>query len=68
MIIEAASQGTPSVVYNVAGLRDSVKNGKTGIVLKENNCKEMAERQSIFTKTKKDISFSKRMGWFGRKA
>lgn len=42
VVIEAASQGTPSVVYNVAGLKDSVKDEKTGIVLKENNSKEMA--------------------------
>ena len=44
VVIEAASQGTPSVVYNVSGLRDSVKNGKTGIVLEENNAKEMAKQ------------------------
>ena len=43
VVIEAASQATPAVVYNVAGLKDSVKNGKTGIVLKENSSKEMAK-------------------------
>lgn len=32
IVTEAATQGTPAVVYNVDGLRDSVKNGKTGIV------------------------------------
>ncbi len=42
VVMEAASQGTPSVVFDVAGLRDSVKNGKTGIVLKKNNPDEMA--------------------------
>jgi glycosyltransferase involved in cell wall biosynthesis len=46
VVIEAASQGTPAVVYNVAGLRDSVKNGKTGIVLSKNTPLEMA-RQAI---------------------
>ena len=46
VVIEAASQGTPSVVYNVSGLRDSVKNGKTGVVLSENTSVEMA-RQAI---------------------
>jgi glycosyltransferase involved in cell wall biosynthesis len=35
VVSEAASQGTPSVVYNVDGLRDSVKNDKTGIVCKK---------------------------------
>ncbi len=34
IVTEAASQGTPAVVYDVDGLRDSVKNGKTGIVTK----------------------------------
>ncbi len=53
VVIEAASQGTPSVVYNVAGLRDSVKNGKTGIVLSDNSAKEMAKQSIILIKEKK---------------
>lgn len=32
IVTEAASQGTPAVVYDVDGLRDSVRNGRTGIV------------------------------------
>jgi glycosyltransferase involved in cell wall biosynthesis len=44
VVIEAASQATPSIVYNVAGLRDSVKNGETGIVLKNNSPEEMAKQ------------------------
>lgn len=43
VVLEAASQGTPSVVYDVAGLRDTVKHGKTGIVLTENTPETMAE-------------------------
>jgi glycosyltransferase involved in cell wall biosynthesis len=43
VVTEAASQGTPSIVYNVSGLRDSVKNNKTGIVLGKNTPKEMAK-------------------------
>lgn len=34
-ITEAASQGTPAVAYNVAGLRDSIKNGVTGLTTEE---------------------------------
>ncbi len=34
-VTEAASQGTPAVVYNVNGLRDSVRNEETGIVTEE---------------------------------
>lgn len=34
-ITEAASQGTPAVAYNVAGLRDSIRHGVTGITTDE---------------------------------
>jgi glycosyltransferase involved in cell wall biosynthesis len=34
IVTEANSQGTPAVVYDVDGLRDSVQNEKTGIVSK----------------------------------
>lgn len=36
VVIEAASVGTPTVGYNVAGLRDSIKNGETGILCSPN--------------------------------
>lgn len=32
-VIEAATQGTPTVAYNVEGLRDSIKNNQTGILV-----------------------------------
>lgn len=32
IVTEAASQGTPAVVYDVDGLRDSVRSGETGVV------------------------------------
>lgn len=34
IVTEAASQGTPAVVYDADGLRDSVKHGITGLVTK----------------------------------
>ena len=43
IVTEAASQGTPAVVYDVDGLRDSVKNGVTGIVTRENTEYGLAE-------------------------
>jgi glycosyltransferase involved in cell wall biosynthesis len=43
VVLEAASVGTPAVVYNVAGLRDVVKNGKTGVVASGNTPIEMAK-------------------------
>ncbi len=36
IVTEAASQGTPAVVYDADGLRDSVKNGITGLVTAAN--------------------------------
>jgi glycosyltransferase involved in cell wall biosynthesis len=35
VVSENASQGTPTVAYNVDGLRDSIINGKTGILTKK---------------------------------
>ena len=32
IVTEAASQGTPAVVYDADGLRDSVRDGQTGLV------------------------------------
>jgi glycosyltransferase involved in cell wall biosynthesis len=42
IVTEAASQGTPAVVYNVDGLRDSVKNGETGIICETNTPQNIA--------------------------
>jgi len=53
VVIEAASQNTPSVVYNVAGLRDSVKNNITGIVLSTNSPYEMARESLLLVEDKK---------------
>lgn len=36
VVIEAAAVGTPTVGYNVAGLRDSILDGKTGLLCKPN--------------------------------
>ena len=71
VVIEAAASGTPSIVYDVGGLRDSVKNGKTGIVLKENSCKEMAREAVALYKDKKryqilqknGLSWAKSLNW-----
>jgi glycosyltransferase involved in cell wall biosynthesis len=42
IVTEANSQGTPAVVYNVDGLRDSVLNGKTGVLTTKNNPASLA--------------------------
>lgn len=43
-IIEANAMGTPAVVYNVSGLRESVVDGMTGVVCPVKNPKEMAKQ------------------------
>jgi glycosyltransferase involved in cell wall biosynthesis len=42
-VTEAAGQGTPAVVYNVDGLRDSVQDGRTGLVARANTPAALAE-------------------------
>lgn len=42
VVTEAASQGTPAIVYDVDGLRDSVLHKRTGIVCTHNTPKAMA--------------------------
>src|SRR4029077_5380490 len=44
IVTEAASQGTPAVVYDVDGLRDAVKDDVTGLITKRNKPQELAER------------------------
>ena len=46
VVLEAGSQGTPTIAYNVSGLRDTVKHEKTGIVVVQNTPEELA-RASI---------------------
>jgi glycosyltransferase involved in cell wall biosynthesis len=43
IVTEAASQGTPAVVYDVDGLRDSVRHGQTGLVCARNTPACLAE-------------------------
>jgi glycosyltransferase involved in cell wall biosynthesis len=41
-ITEANSKGTPAVVYNTDGLRDSVKHNTTGLICKKNTPSQLA--------------------------
>lgn len=43
IVTEANSQGTPAIVYDVDGLRDSVKDGFTGVVSPAGNPEKMGE-------------------------
>ncbi|MFX1486786.1 MAG: glycosyltransferase family 4 protein [Promethearchaeota archaeon] len=42
-VIEAASQGTPTIAYNVSGLKDSVRHMETGILTPPNQINKLAE-------------------------
>ncbi len=44
VVLEAASQWTPSVVYRIPGLVDTVKDGKTGIVVSSNTPSDLAKQ------------------------
>ncbi len=44
IVTEANSQGTPAIVYDVDGLRDSVKNSVTGIVVEKNTPEVLAQK------------------------
>ena len=43
IVVEAASQGTPAIVYNVNGLKDAVDYGKNGYICDENTPSGMAK-------------------------
>lgn len=70
-VIEANSMGVPAVGYNVPGLQDSIKNGKTGLLTKENSIDgltEMIERLIVDTKlynqlSKEAVKWSKNFTW-----
>jgi len=43
VVIQAAMTGTPSVAFNIAGLRDSVVDGETGILVDAGDSEKMAQ-------------------------
>ena len=69
--IEANSVGTPVVGYNVAGVRDSVKNGRTGLLSKPRDTRKMAanalklvSNQVLYKKVQENaLAWSKKFKW-----
>ncbi|MFA5184162.1 MAG: glycosyltransferase family 4 protein [Patescibacteria group bacterium] len=63
VVTEAASQGTPAIVYDVDGLRDVVRSGNTGVVCKKNNIINFTN--SILEILEKKIEYQKlrRLAW-----
>lgn len=63
VVTEANSQGTPAVVYDVDGLRDSVRDGETGYCTKEKTPKSLAEALAKLLKGGEGYEKIRRNAW-----
>ncbi len=63
VVTEANSQGTPAVVYNVDGLRDSVKDGQTGLICPSNTPEVMATKLIELLGNKEQYQRLRTAGW-----
>jgi glycosyltransferase involved in cell wall biosynthesis len=71
VVTESNSVGTPVVAYNVPGLRDSVKNGETGILIRDKCPDSLASSAISLLKNRplleefsiSALSFSKQFSW-----
>jgi glycosyltransferase involved in cell wall biosynthesis len=63
VVTEANSQGTPAVVYDVDGLRDSVKDGETGMVCQKNTAEEMGKQVVELLRDREKYEAMRRKGW-----
>lgn len=55
-VIEANAMKTPAIGSNVEGLRDSIKNNETGILVKLGDIKNLAEKISELLKNKNELN------------
>lgn len=70
-VIEAASQGTPTVAYDIAGLRDSIVDKKTGVLVSDKTPKQLAKNTVMVledkilynTLSKNAYQWSKKFTW-----
>lgn len=70
-VTESNAMGTPAIAYDVPGLRDSVRDGETGILVKGNSPSSLAQASISLLKDKKLLSkystnalaFSKQFSW-----
>jgi glycosyltransferase involved in cell wall biosynthesis len=63
VVTEANSQGTPAVVYNCDGLRDSVQDGATGLVCKRNTPEALAEAMAALLQDQPRYEHMRRAAW-----
>ncbi len=61
VVIEANALGTPAVVYDVPGLRDSVCHGETGVVCRPNTPQSLADNLvTLFTDRERRLNLARR--------
>lgn len=63
IVTEAASQGTPAAVYNIDGLRDSVRHEQTGFVTKRNTPEELARQVIVLLSNEKTYMTMRKSAW-----
>jgi len=70
-VVEANALGTPCIAYDVAGLRDSVKNDKTGLLAGAGSVEDLADKMVMVLKddtlrarlSKNALEYSRKFGW-----
>ena len=71
VVTEANAMGTPAVGYDVPGLRDSIKDGETGTLVKENSPSALAasaialleDPHKLIKYSRNALEFSRRFSW-----
>jgi glycosyltransferase involved in cell wall biosynthesis len=71
VVVESNAMGTPAIAYNVPGLRDSVRDGETGLLVKENTPSCLAhtaisllkDQQLLSKFSSNALAFSKQFSW-----
>jgi glycosyltransferase involved in cell wall biosynthesis len=71
VVTESNAVGTPAIAYDIPGLRDSVRNGETGILVKENSPIGLAEtalsvlddKEWLSKLSSNALAFSKQFSW-----
>ena len=63
VVTEANSQGTPAIVYNVDGLRDTVKNNQTGLICDKNTPENLVEKITNIFKNHELYKALQKNGW-----
>ncbi len=70
-VVEAASQGTPTIGYDIPGLRDSIKDGLTGVLVAANDYIRMGleavrllqDREMLMTLSANALNYSRGFSW-----